>query len=72
MKGSHASPTLGPRIGMIDTAPLGSIPDGATVDRDGNIWVVDQRDINEPIAHVVGTFMRMGKQAGGRGGEGAA
>jgi len=34
--------------------------------------VAYQRDINEPIAHVVGTFMRMGKQAGGRGGEGAA
>lgn len=34
-----ASATLGPRIGTIDTAPLGSIPDGATVDRDGNLWV---------------------------------
>jgi sugar lactone lactonase YvrE len=31
--------TLGPRIGTIDCAPLGSIPDGATVDRDGNLWV---------------------------------
>lgn len=33
------SATLGPRIGTIDCAPLGSIPDGATVDRDGNLWV---------------------------------
>jgi sugar lactone lactonase YvrE len=34
-----ARATLGERIGAIDCAPLGSIPDGATVDRDGNLWV---------------------------------
>jgi L-arabinonolactonase len=34
-----ASAALGPRIGTIDIAPYGSVPDGATVDRDGNIWV---------------------------------
>lgn len=35
--------------------------------------VAYQRDINEPIAHVVGTFMRMGQppRKGGAGGEGA-
>jgi L-arabinonolactonase len=30
---------LGPRETLIDTTPLGSAPDGATVDADGRIWV---------------------------------
>ena len=34
--------------------------------------VAYQRDINEPIAHAVGTFMRMGKAAQGPFGKGGA
>lgn len=30
---------LGPREVLIDTAPLGSAPDGATVDAEGRVWV---------------------------------
>jgi len=33
------SPSLGRRIGTIDCRPYGSDPDGATVDRRGNVWV---------------------------------
>ena len=34
-----SSTRLGERIGTIDCRPYGSDPDGATVDRDGNMWV---------------------------------
>jgi sugar lactone lactonase YvrE len=30
---------VGPRVVLIDTAPLGSAPDGATVDAQGRLWV---------------------------------
>lgn len=30
---------VGPRETLVDTAPLGSAPDGATVDQDGRLWV---------------------------------
>jgi sugar lactone lactonase YvrE len=34
-----ADGTIANRVALIDTQPLGSLPDGATVDAAGNIWV---------------------------------
>lgn len=34
-----SSAALGPRVGTIDCRPHGSVPDGATVDAAGNLWV---------------------------------